>query len=142
MVGGAAFVIGSDGKPHFVNRIFPTGTKPVYRLRTRSGYELRVTADHRVLTEERGDVAAKDLRVGERMRLAGSGFGSRRIDESVSFAIGVAVGDGCVTRLSDGSRQVVLTMAPDEAPVLEDVAVALNIFKRTTAADWDAFDHR
>ncbi|MGH7716873.1 MAG: vitamin B12-dependent ribonucleotide reductase, partial [Vulcanimicrobiaceae bacterium] len=57
MVGRSAFVIGSDGKPHFVSRIFPTGSKRVYRLRTRAGYELRLTADHKILTEERGDVA-------------------------------------------------------------------------------------
>ena len=36
--------------------IFPTGTKPVYRLRTKAGYELKLTADHKVWTENRGDV--------------------------------------------------------------------------------------
>jgi ribonucleoside-diphosphate reductase alpha chain len=50
LVGKSAFIIGSDGKPHFVNKIFPTGNKPVYRLETRSGYSLKLTADHRVLT--------------------------------------------------------------------------------------------
>ncbi len=61
LVGKAAFVIGSDGAPHFVNKIFPTGTKPVYRLRTKAGYELDLTADHRILTENRGDVPAAEL---------------------------------------------------------------------------------
>ncbi|MEA2719692.1 MAG: ribonucleoside-diphosphate reductase alpha chain, partial [Candidatus Eremiobacteraeota bacterium] len=97
LVGKAAFVIGADGKPHFVNRIFPTGTKPVYTLRTRAGYQLRVTADHKILTEERGDVAVKDLIVGERVMLGSSGFGNRSIDLDLAESIGLAVGDGCVS---------------------------------------------
>ncbi len=61
LVGKAAFVIGADGRPHFVNRIFPTGTKPVYQLELADGYNLKLTADHRVLTANRGDVAAAEL---------------------------------------------------------------------------------
>jgi ribonucleotide reductase alpha subunit len=61
LVGKSAFVIGSDGAPHFVSRIFPTGIKPVYELRTEGGYGLTLTADHRVLTANRGDVPASSL---------------------------------------------------------------------------------
>ncbi|HTW83436.1 MAG TPA: LAGLIDADG family homing endonuclease [Candidatus Sulfotelmatobacter sp.] len=129
LVGKAAFVIGSDGKPHFVNRIFPTGTKPVYRLRTRSGFELRLTADHKVLTEERGDVAAKDLIAGERVMLSGSGFGGRAIDTTLAEAIGLSVGDGCVTSDPNGTRYLAVTMAPSEADVVEGVAAAINDLK-------------
>ncbi|HEY1429236.1 MAG TPA: LAGLIDADG family homing endonuclease, partial [Candidatus Tumulicola sp.] len=128
LVGKAAFVIGSDGKPHFVNRIFPTGTKPVYTLRTRSGYEVRVTADHKILTEERGDVSAKDLITGERILLSGSGFGSRSVDADLAEAIGIAVGDGCVTR-SGANAQLFITMAPEEAPIVERVASAITAVK-------------
>ena len=126
LVGSAAFVIGSDRKPHFVSRIFPTGTKPVYRLRTRSGFELRVTADHKVLTEERGDVAVKDLIVGERVHLAGSGFGGRKINLELAKAIGLAVGDGCVFDNKDRGRQLVYTMHSQEAPILDEVAGYFN----------------
>ncbi|MBV8582216.1 MAG: vitamin B12-dependent ribonucleotide reductase [Candidatus Eremiobacteraeota bacterium] len=129
LVGKSAFVIGSDGKPHFVNRIFPTGTKPVYTLRTRAGYELRVTADHKVLTEERGDVAVKDLIVGERVMLGGSGFGNRTIDADLAESIGLAVGDGCVTR-HDAGAQLYITMAHEEAPIVERAALAINAVKR------------
>src|SRR4051794_18688073 len=34
-------VLGSDGRLHPIAPAFETGTKPVYRLRTRSGYELK-----------------------------------------------------------------------------------------------------
>ncbi|MDB5042850.1 MAG: ribonucleotide-diphosphate reductase subunit alpha, partial [Candidatus Eremiobacteraeota bacterium] len=128
LVGKAAFIIGSDGKPHFVNRIFPTGTKPVYTLRTRAGYELRVTADHKILTEERGDVAVKDLIAGERVMLAGSGFGSRSLDPDLAVSIGLAVGDGCVTR-AGAYPTLFITMAPEEAPVLERATRAIASIK-------------
>ncbi|MBV8434393.1 MAG: hypothetical protein JO029_08940, partial [Candidatus Eremiobacteraeota bacterium] len=61
LVGKAAFIIGADGKPHFVNHIFPTGIKPVYDLQLTGGYRVTLTADHRVLTANRGDVPASQL---------------------------------------------------------------------------------
>jgi ribonucleoside-diphosphate reductase alpha chain len=130
MVGKAAFIIGSDGKPHFVNRIFPTGTKAVYTLRTRAGYEVRVTADHRVLTQDRGDVAVKDLMIGERVMLGSSGFGSRSIDPDLAESIGLAVGDGCVSSDPRGTRYLTITMAPQEATIVERAASAINTLKR------------
>ena len=92
LLGRSAFVIGSDGKAHFVSKIFPTGEKRVFRLRTRAGYELRLTADHKVLTEERGDVAVHDAIIGERIVLRGSGFGNRSLDESTVVALAARVG--------------------------------------------------
>jgi ribonucleoside-diphosphate reductase alpha chain len=43
-----------------------TGTRPVYRLSTLEGLELRLTADH-LVTTERGDVAAIELEPGDRV---------------------------------------------------------------------------
>src|SRR5205814_8898764 len=74
LVGKTGNVIGADGQPHFVTSIFPTGRKQVFRLRTKAGFEVRLTADHKVLTEERGDVPVNELRIGERIRLEGAGF--------------------------------------------------------------------
>jgi ribonucleoside-diphosphate reductase alpha chain len=48
-------------------RIVCTGTRRVFRLDTREGRSLRLTADHRVATE-RGDVAAEQLERGMRIR--------------------------------------------------------------------------
>jgi ribonucleotide reductase alpha subunit len=81
MVGKSAFIIGSDGKPHFVNKIYRTGHKPIYRLITKSGYAVDLTADHRVLTENRGDVPACELRPGDRILLGASGFGNISLDD-------------------------------------------------------------
>jgi ribonucleoside-diphosphate reductase alpha chain len=133
MVGKAAFIIGSDGKPHFVNKIFPTGRKAVYRLVTKAGYTLDLTADHKVLTENRGDVPACELRAGDRILLSGSGFGYQHLDEQIALGIGVAVGDGCVTNGEHNS--LILTMHDDEAPVLQDIADGINSLKATMLDD-------
>jgi ribonucleoside-diphosphate reductase alpha chain len=137
LVGGTARVIGADGQPHLVTRIFPTGRKPVFRLRTRAGYEVRITADHRVWTVERGDVAVADLRVGERLQLEKPGFGRRALGDRIALAIGVAVGDGCLTRSHATGRVqeiVILTMAANEAGVLRTIAAGVNEEKRLRRA--------
>jgi ribonucleoside-diphosphate reductase alpha chain len=133
LVGKTAFVIGGDGKPHFVNQIFPTGTKPVYRLRTKSGCELTLTGDHKVLTENRGDVPACELRKGDRIALCGSGFGKVSHDERIALGIGAAVGDGCIT--NGASRGLIITMHNAEAPVLADIADGINDAKAEFADD-------
>ena len=100
LVGRSTFAIGADGKSHFVARIFATGEKRVYRLRTRAGYELRLTADHKILTEERGDVAVKDAIIGERIILRGSGFGNRTIEESAALAVAARVGSRALVAIN------------------------------------------
>ncbi len=63
----------------------------MFRLRTRAGFELRVTGDHKVLTAERGDVPVCELRTGESVRLLGPGFGARKIDPRVAAEMGMQV---------------------------------------------------
>ncbi len=128
LVGERASVIGSDGAPHPVDRIFPTGRKPVFELKTRAGYRVRITADHRVATQ-RGDVAVRDLTPDDRISLQGAGFGRGSIAPRLAEAIGLAVGDGCLTWASAARNErpmIVLTMHRDEAAVLEAVAGEIN----------------
>ena len=129
MVGQAARIIGADGQPHWVEKIFSTGRKPVFRLRTRAGYQVRITGDHRVWTKERGDVAVEDLEIGEHLVLQGAGFGRRALSERLALAAGVAVGDGCLTRYHTAGRtqeMIILTMSAEEAGVVESIAGAVN----------------
>jgi ribonucleoside-diphosphate reductase alpha chain len=118
LVGKAVFVIGGDGKSHLVNNIFPTGTKSIYRLQTALGYEVDLTADHRVWTENRGDVPARELRTGDTLALSGSGFGNVPLDERLAFAVGTAVGEGDEI----------------EAAVLGDITAGINAAKVTSPA--------
>src|SRR5215468_791135 len=137
LVGKVARIIGADGQPHLVTRIFPTGTKPVFWLTTRSGYRVRITGDHRVLTLERGDVAVQDVRPGEKLMLQGAGFGRQTLPADLALGIGVAVGDGCLTRSTiNGHEQatIVLTTHADESAVLASVATAVNESKAALKA--------
>ncbi|HUG37920.1 MAG TPA: LAGLIDADG family homing endonuclease [Candidatus Limnocylindrales bacterium] len=132
LVGKSARIIGADGQPHLVTRIFPTGRKPVFTLTTRSGYRVRITGDHRVLTEARGDVAAQDLTTADRLILQGPGFGRTTMPANLALGVGIAVGDGCLVSSTINGReqqQVILTMHPSEAPVLASVAEAVNLQK-------------
>ncbi|MGO0121918.1 ribonucleotide reductase N-terminal alpha domain-containing protein [Desulfothermobacter acidiphilus] len=65
-----------------------TGRKPVFRLLTREGYQLRLTADHQVLTT-RGWVAAEKLRPGDGLLVLDrpGGFGREG-----SYELGLALG--------------------------------------------------
>lgn len=74
--------------------VFRTGRKPVYRLQTAEGYELRLTADHRVLTR-RGWVEAQRLVPGDALRLLShtGGFGNGG-SLALGRLFGWLVGDG------------------------------------------------
>ena len=64
------------------SQIVCTGYRQVYRLRSREGLTLRLTADHRVATE-RGDVAAEHLEPGMRIRAVGAAL-ARSLDGAVA----------------------------------------------------------
>ncbi|MCC6348823.1 MAG: vitamin B12-dependent ribonucleotide reductase [Candidatus Eisenbacteria bacterium] len=137
LVGKSARVMGADGQPHWVTDIFPTGHKPVFRLRTKAGYEVTLTADHKVWTLERGDVPVSGLVPGDLLALQGPGFGRRALGKRLGLAIGVAVGDGCLARAVHGERtteSVILTMSAEEAGVLEAIAGTVNEAKRELRA--------
>src|SRR5262249_34297609 len=86
---------------------FRTGVKQVFLLRTRSGYELKLTADHKVLTTNRGDVPAAELQPGvDHVRLATPAFGRNSLNDG--FAVGLEIGR-CVSQTAGlrapGTRQ-------------------------------------
>jgi len=124
LAGKSANVIGADGQPHPVDRIFPTGTKPVFELKTRSGYRVRITEDHKIATT-RGDVAVKDLGDDDRIFLNAPGFGRKELAPQLAEAIGLAVGDGCVV-YANRRPMVIITMHDNEFGVLEAVAKEVN----------------
>lgn len=94
-----------------VTQVVRTGIKPVFRLKTYEGYELRLTADHRVRTEN-GDVPACDLEAGDRVQLLK--VENPRVDQdSIASrqgeAVGWLVGDGHFTQHEEGKPTVVLS---------------------------------
>ncbi|GIW20032.1 MAG: hypothetical protein KatS3mg065_0328 [Chloroflexota bacterium] len=136
LVGETVDVIGLDGRAHRVTRVFPTGRKPVFELKTRLGYRVKITADHKVRTE-RGDVPVKDLRPDDVILLERPGFGRTSLSPNLAEAIGLAVGHGCLSWSAPNGRpqpMIAITMAAEEAPILARVAEEINAQKRLLRA--------
>jgi ribonucleoside-diphosphate reductase alpha chain len=125
-------VVGADGRLHETEPAFQTGVKPVYLLRTRAGYEIKLTADHKVFTANRGDVPAHLLTKDDVLVLARPRFGAQALDNRIGEFIGLLLGDGC---LMGENEAAIVTLAPEEALVAEKVSAAVMAFKVDHAAD-------
>lgn len=128
MLGETPKVVGLDGKLHRATRVIETGTKPVYRFRTRSGYEVKLTADHRVWTENRGDVPAAELTKDDIVRLVPGRFGTEALPEDRAEYVGLMLGDGCIS----GGVATLAVNKELEWAVAEKAAATVNGFDRTT----------
>ena len=125
-------VVGADNRLYRTAAAFQTGVKPVYRLRTRGGYELKLTADHMVLTANRGDVPASDLRKDDRVVLGRPRFGTQTVDAPMAEFIGLLLGDGC---LMGEQETAIVTLSPEEMAVAERVYAAVASYKEEFAVD-------
>lgn len=111
---GKAFIANINGQefPSSAQGFFSTGTKPVLKLRTREGFELRLTPDHPVRriaasTPHRQDfewVKAGELAAGDKVALhnhrALQGWDGRYSDAQ-GYLLGLLLGDG--TLKSEGA---------------------------------------
>ena len=79
--------------------VFPTGIKDVFRLTTIEGYEVRLTADHKIKTD-RGWIPATDLMEGDAIHILNrrGSFGEIGIRE-LGLVLGWLVGDGTVNHV-------------------------------------------
>lgn len=89
-----------------------TGVKPVYLLSTFEGYQLELTRDHRVLTENRGWVEAGDLVYGDSIvvnkHTNNTWSGNGTVDHG--YLAGLLVGDGYI----NNGKARLLTWAEDD----------------------------
>ena len=65
LVGKTINIYGSDCKLYEVTQVFETGEKEVYELALHGSRTLKLTADHKVLTRDKGDVPASELVYGD-----------------------------------------------------------------------------
>ena len=68
LVGKTANVYGLDGKLYHVDKIFETGVREVLEIVLIDGTTLKLTPDHLVFTENRGDVPAVELTSDDELR--------------------------------------------------------------------------
>lgn len=114
---------------HKAKRVWQTGVKPVFKLTTKSGYSLKVTGDHRFFVENKGDIAAKDLKRGDLIPLLGAGFGNKNLKNSLALAVGYAIGDGCIShQVTRGSSALTWVGGQEDASVLQQIARGINYY--------------
>ena len=92
-------LIATDSRFHTGNinlstAVWESGIKPVFRLRTKEGYEVRLTAEHKVMTTN-GWKPASELQHGDQIHIAdsGGGFGEAGNLET-GLILGWLVADG------------------------------------------------
>jgi ribonucleoside-diphosphate reductase alpha chain len=128
LVGAEPMIVNENGDVTPAGRVWKTGTRPVYLLKTASGLELKLTADHRVATRNRGDVPACELTVDDELILGGAKFGSRSVDPVIASLAGACLGDGCITQFED-QRNIFITGAKGEAAYIEELRQTLEAAK-------------
>ena len=126
MLGETPEVVGLDSRVHRVTRVIETGVKPVYRLRTTCGYEVKLTADHRVWTENRGDVPASELTRDDVVRLVAPRFGQAHLHSDLAEYVGLMLGDGCI---SNGIATLTMNRV-EERLIAAKTATVVNRFDR------------
>ena len=103
--------------------VYKTGEKDVYKLETEEGYELRLTADHRVMTDD-GWVEAQNLEPGHTVHIQNrkGEFGQHGSAEE-GRVLGWLVGDG---HLKHGEERAVLNFYDEDSEVSEQFADDVN----------------
>ncbi|PSP86285.1 hypothetical protein BRC83_01060 [Halobacteriales archaeon QS_1_68_17] len=113
----------SDDRVKEASSVYKTGEKDVYELTTEEGYELRLTADHRVMTAD-GWVEARNLEAGDTVHIQNrkGQFGQHgRAEEG--RVLGWLVGDG---HRKDGEERAVLNFYDEDAEIPEQFANDVN----------------
>ncbi len=94
---GMPFRVVVDGRDYLSTAVKKTGVKKVFRLKTKEGFELRLTADHKVITDQ-GEKMAKDLQKGDRIKIATGGFFGEEGSFEDGLVLGWLVGDGSLKK--------------------------------------------
>jgi len=77
------------------------GQKQVIKIRTRSGYEIVCTPDHKIWTNQRGWIETSKLKIGDRLYSPRFNFnGQDTIKPEMAFMLGAWLGDGWFSRYS------------------------------------------
>ncbi|MEM3088198.1 MAG: adenosylcobalamin-dependent ribonucleoside-diphosphate reductase [Candidatus Bathyarchaeia archaeon] len=92
-------VLAGDGAFHPIAWVGRTGLKEVYKIKTKAGYEVKATSDHKFLTSNGIWKPVIELTGNDELVLQMNGkFGTLHVDRELALALGWLVGDGCLTR--------------------------------------------
>lgn len=122
----------SEDRVKEASSVYKTGEKDVYKLTTQEGYELRLTADHRVMTDD-GWVEAQSLGEGDTVHVQNrkGEFGQHGSTEE-GKVLGWLVGDG---HLKHGEERAVLNFYDEDTEISEAFASDVNEVVREPAGN-------
>jgi len=117
----------SEKKVKEASSVYKTGEKDVYELTTQEGYELRLTADHRVMTDH-GWREVRNLEPGDSVHIQNrKGEFSRYGNAEMGRVLGWLVGDG---HLKGGEERAVLNFYDEDTEISEQFAEDVNAVVR------------
>lgn len=90
-------VVSSDNNLHKISWAGKTGIKDVYKIKTEAGYELKATADHKIMTTK-GWKAVKDLTNKDKLVIKQGTFGKVHLNKKLAPMLGWLIGDGYITK--------------------------------------------
>jgi hypothetical protein len=118
---GVPFEAMVNGHPHYSNGFWSTGVKEVLKIKTQRGYEMRLTSNHKVLTQD-GWVQAGDLRPGDNLVLQRQDDRKSDVEEfKRGWAIGHITGDGS---FNPSKHPTVMNFWPQDSLELVELAEA------------------
>ena len=125
--GREQFTLISPARNVFVRQashVFTSGIKPVYQLRTKEGYTLRLTRDHKVLTTK-GWKPSGELVPGDQIHLLhGEGRFGTSGSEDLGRVLGWLVGDGYINTRREGA--ITLSFFGKEQDIAPQFAKTVN----------------
>ncbi|MFW5906783.1 MAG: LAGLIDADG family homing endonuclease [Candidatus Natronoplasma sp.] len=124
----------SEEKIKKASNVFKTGTKDVFNLKTKEGYEIRLTEDHRIMNSN-GWKEVKDLEVGEKVHIIDreTEFGEGGSLEE-GLVLGWIVGDGQIKR---SENRVTLHFYDKDTAISEEYAEYVNSIIREADGNGD-----
>lgn len=111
-----------DGREHDAsNGFFKTGIKPVYRLKTKQGFELRLTKDHRVRKKSNSLewVKAGKLKPGDKITLHNHPDVSWKGEhtEGEGYVMGLLLGNGTINLSKSGGKMILSSWGNTPGPI-------------------------
>ncbi|MBP1986285.1 ribonucleotide reductase alpha subunit [Halolamina salifodinae] len=114
--------------------VYATGEKDVYALTTEEGYSLRLTADHRVMTDD-GWVEASELDAGDTVHIQNrKGSFGQHGSATEGRTLGWLVGDG---HLKHGEERAVLNFYDEDSEISAALADDVNEVVREPTGNAD-----
>ena len=124
----------SEDRLKEASSVYKTGEKEVYKLTTEEGYELRLTADHRVMTDD-GWVEAGDLDAGDTVHVQNrKGAFGRHGSAAEGRVLGWLVGDG---QMKSSEERAVLHFYDRDTELSEEFAGFVNEIVRNPIGNAD-----